>query len=969
MVGQRISNRVNCQSFRKFCPTMRHLARIHGSTMSNSVSPSPITPASPDFGTADGGSISSDIRLLAGLLGDTIQEQQGSAALELEERIRKLAKAWRTGDTDGLQQLRQAIGEVAADSAQAHSVLKAFTIYFQLVNLAEVRQRVRVLRLRALQAEQQSVAMDESFREAVSKLQAEGLAADDIQNLLNNLCIWPVFTAHPTESKRKTTLLILKGIADLLDQLDSPRLLREERDLLVEQIRDSIVLLWQSDETRSRKPTVLDEVRNNGLHYFKTTLFELVPQMYERLELALADVYPDSDFTLPSFLRYGSWIGGDRDGNPFVTTPVTERTLREHAMCVLERYMQQVDHLYHLLSPSINRVPVSAALLESIQADWQKVPADEHSVVERFDTEPYRQKLIMMYRRLQATRQRHQQPWDEAPDDSRAYRDCDEFVADLHLIRNSLLANHGQALTRPFLKRLIRSAEVFGFHLASLDIRQHSGKHEAAMEEILQRYHFPARYSEMEEADRLELLSREIQNPRPLTAELNFSEPTNELLQLFRLLRRAHAKLGPQCVGTYVISMTAGVSDILEVLLFARDAGLLGQIDVVPLFETIDDLLAAPRVMDQLLNSPAYREHLQQRGQRQQVMIGYSDSNKDGGYLRANWMLFTAQRELARVFENHGVKLMLFHGRGGSLGRGGGPANRAILAQPPESVRGQLKLTEQGEVVSGRYSDVDVARRHLEQLVSAVLLTGGKRPHHPDLQLWAEVMETLSTTALKQYRQLVENEEFIRYFLTTTPIQYVDHLNLGSRPARRKDTRTISDLRAIPWVFAWTQTRLYLPSWFGVGTALDSWIGEDPDRLVELQSMYREWPFFKTTLNNIHVGLGRADLWTASLYSELADATGREVFQGLQAEYELTCQRLLQVTGHESVLDTEPWLKKSIELRNPYLDPINLLQVELSKRWASEVNPDTDLGPEGEKLLASIMLSVSGIAAGLQNVG
>ena len=913
-------------------------------------------------------SISSDIRLLAGLLGETIVEQQGQGVLDLEESIRKLAKKWRqSGDSACLQELRERIRAIADDPVQAHSVLKAFTLYFQLVNLAEVRQRVRVLRERARGAEQSGQPMDESINESIFKLKSEGLGADDVQAVLSELTILPVFTAHPTESKRKTTLMILKNIAELLDQLDSEQLLNEQAALIVEQVRDYIVLLWQSDETRSRKPTVLDEVRNNGLHYFETNLFDLIPQMYERLEQALVQAFPDRKFELPAFLRYGSWIGGDRDGNPFVTTEVTEGALREQATRVITRYMQDVDRLYHLLSPSTNRVQISTKLADSIAEDWKLVPEEEAGKIERFATEPYRQKLIMMFRRLAATRELHARPWNAQVTAQRAYGACDQFLSDLKLIHASLCENRGQSLTRPDLNRLIRRAEVFGFHLASMDIRQHSGKHEAALAEIFARCGVTDEYAVLAEAQRIELLAEETRSQRPLTADFDFSADTNELLRLFRLIRESHSQLGQESIATYVISMTAGVSDILEVVVLARNAGLLGQIDIVPLFETIDDLLAAPEVMDQLFANEAYREHLAQRGQRQQIMIGYSDSNKDGGYLRANWMLFKAQRELARVCEQRQVQLMLFHGRGGSLGRGGGPANRAILSQPPESVKGQLKLTEQGEVVSGRYSNADVARRHLEQLISAVLLTSGKRPTLPKAKAWESVMDSISQNAYAKYRQLVEDETFIEYFATATPIKYVEFMNLGSRPARRKNTKTISDLRAIPWVFAWTQTRLYLPSWFGVGTAIESWRHAQPGGLEELQAMYREWPFFKTVLNNVHVGLGRADMWIASLYGELFDR-GDQVFQELQSEYELTCQGLLDVTGHDSVLDTEPWLKKSIRLRNPYLDPINLLQVELSKRWA-KLSLEAAEGGQQDAYLAAVMLSVSGIAAGLQNVG
>lgn len=909
--------------------------------------------------------IGEDIRLLAGLLGETIIEQEGRDAYELEEKIRKLAKSWREGSTQSRDQLKTISENIAENQSQTNSVLKAFAIYFQLVNLAEVRQRVRVLKQRALSAEQNGEDMDESFTQTLKKLQQEGAGPEQIQDMLNQMFICPVFTAHPTESKRKTTLVILRNIAELLDALNEHQLLEEQRALLIEQIRDCLVLFWQSDTTRTRRPTVMDEVRNNGLFYFENTLFSLLPQFYENLEYALARVYPETDFELPSFLKYGSWIGGDRDGNPFVSTEVTERTLREQKKCVLTFYMQEAHKLYRLLSPSINRVSFSPELLESLKRDFELVPEDELQVIRRFDSEPYRQKLIMVVRRLRATRECNENPWDTGGSNPRAYRSASELLSDLHLIRDSLIANKGRSLTRPFLNRMIRSVEVFGFHLASLDIRQHSNRHGSTIAEIFAKYDIEPNYEELDEPAKIAALSKEIMSRRPLTATLEFEESTSEIVSLFRAIRSAHKNLDSLAIPTYIISMTRGISDILEVVLLARDAGLLGAIDVVPLFETIEDLNAAPQVLSDLFENPAYKEHLGQRGNRQQIMIGYSDSNKDGGYLRANWMLFQSQRKIAEACEQKGIEFVLFHGRGGSLGRGGGPANRAILAQPPESVQGRLKITEQGEVISNRYSNPNIARRHLEQLTCAAMLTCGTRPQFEQLERWSSVMETISETAFAKYRELVQDKKSIEYFSTTTPIQFVDHLNLGSRPARRKKTESIADLRAIPWVFAWTQTRINLPSWYGVGSAIENWAGDNESHWTEIQEMYSQWPFFKTTMNNIHLGTGRADFDIASLYAELADIELREsIFDELKNEYEKTCSVLLRVTGHSDVLETEPWLKHSIRMRNPYVDPLNFLQVALTRRFQNSDNED-----ELEDLLASIMLSVNGIAAGLQNVG
>ncbi len=922
----------------------------------------------------------STIRFLGTLLGETIIEQEGQATFDLEEEIRNLAKVWRAeGDLQRVQeQIDQHMQALIAEPNKMLAVLKAFTIYFQLINLAEEQQRVHILREREQLAHEQAVPMDETIAHGVARLEAEGFDAEAIQQLLHDLFIVPVFTAHPTESKRRTILLKLKQIADALYKLNYQTLLPAEEEAIVQEVRENIVLLWQSDETRDRRPTVMDEVRE-GLYYFEATLFHLVPRIYRELERALAQFYPDHQFELPNFLRYGSWIGGDRDGNPFVTLDVTEETIRQQKETILKLYNIELDALYHNLSSAKTRVGVSTELVTSIERDFTLVPDDEVAVLERFRLEPYRQKLIMMFRRLRATRAANREPWrnrasrssDQTVKNQRAYGSVQEFLADLYLVRDSLLANKGERLAQGRLANLIRAAEVFGFHLATLDIRQHADRHRSAMTEVMERYGIVSDYAVLDEAERVAVLGREIASERPLTARLNFSESTNESIELFRLIRRARQEVGEHIIQTYIISMTTSVSNVLEVLLFARDAGLFGQIEVSPLFETVDDLLAAPQIMAELYENEIYRQHLAARGNRQQIMIGYSDSNKDGGYLRANWMLFRAQRNLAQVCEQYGVQLTLFHGRGGTLGRGGGPTNRAILAQPPESVKGRIRITEQGEVVSSRYDDEGIAHRHLEQLVNAVLLSSGQRPVYPKSEVWAETMETLSQLAYTKYRSLVEKPNFVRYFHEATPIDHVDQLNIGSRPARRKKTEAIFDLRAIPWVFAWTQSRVNLPSWYGVGTALESWLtdaasGEfHAERLSSLREIYQGWPFFRTVLDNIQGGLGKADMNIARLYAGLATPDLQaEIFADLADEFERTRRMLLTITQTDELLDNEKWLQRSIRLRNPYVDPLNYIQVALLRELRK-----AEASPDQAHFQAGVNLSVNGIAAGLQNVG
>lgn len=923
------------------------------------------------------------IRLLGDLLGKTIVDQEGSCIFESEEEIRLLAKSARTNEPGAHERLIAKIGAMAKDLPVAAANLKAFSTYFQLVNLAEEHERVRVLRQRAQIAYQENRPMDETMGEALATLQREGLSADDIQKTLGQLVVTPVFTAHPTESKRRTIRQILKRVSELLHQYNSKDLFEREREGVRKRLHDHIVLLWQSDETRDRRPTVGDEVRNTGLYFFENTLLDLIPRMYQELEEALETVFPGKDFEIPSFLTYGSWIGGDRDGNPFVTGDVTRDTLFQHQKQAIEFYCQQIQSLYELLSVSRSRNEFSQEFLANLERDKQAAHLSEEDTVDRFESEPYRQKLILMYRRLKNTLKWAAQPWDKREPSTSIYPSVESFLDDLYVIRGSLLANQGEQLARGQFARLVRAAEVFGFHLATLDVRQHARHHQAAAKEIFEFNRTVTDYTSLSEAEKVEVLTNELNSTRPWTGgrhidgKYGFSDTTNELLDLFRLIASAQQHHGSESMKTYIISMTQGESDLLEVLLLADDAGLSGKIDIVPLFETVADLKAAPAVMASLFENPTYARHLQARGGQQQIMIGYSDSNKDGGYLQANWMLFQSQRQLAETCNEHGIAMTLFHGRGGSLGRGGGPTNRAILAQPPESVRGRIRITEQGEVVSSRYSDPEIAHRHLQQLLHAVLCSAGQRPQYEKIGQWSQAMDELSQLAYDKYRSLVERDDFIEYFQHASPIDQIGSLNIGSRPSHRRATKTLDDLRAIPWVFAWTQSRTNVPSWYGVGTAFSDWLaqgGSDREaKMATLKEMYEQWPFFRTLLGNVHLGMGRADMTIGREYSKLAGKAGENVFSDIASEFEKSRLHLLEITGGEELLHTEPWLQHSIRVRNPYVDPLNYIQIELLKKLRGlnlDQSRDSDeTSQEKQDLLRSILQSINGIAAGLQNVG
>ena len=937
------------------------------------------------------------VRQLGNVLGETVVEQEGQAIFDLVEELRRLTRAQRQGDQNAGTQIERLTTRLVDDLDGTLGVLKAFTSYFQLVNLAEEQQRVRVVRQRAARAEENGRPMPETIQAAVKRLRTAGTPAQEMRRLLDEMLIKPVFTAHPTEAKRRTILLKLLDLSRLLRELDDHVLLPSEKTRTWEQIREIVVSLWQSDVNRERRPDVLDEVRE-GLYFFDTTLFDLLPDIYMELQLSLLKEYPDDDGgvedptgRLPTFLGYGSWIGGDRDGNPFVTQHVTEDALRQQKQQALELYRRAVVDMYGHLSVARTRGGFSHEFLDSLAHDIERAPLSDKARLERFTLEPYRQKMILIYRRLGATLAQTREAWQAQRPDPWAYQNAGEFIQDLELIQRSLCQNKGNRLAEGRFARLVQQARIFGFHLASMDIRQYSERHLEAVAELLHRYNQPQDrnfdYMKLSEEDRTRLLVDEIESPRPLTARLQYSGETNETVALFRLIRQAHERIAPEAIGAYIISMTTSVSHVLEVLLLAKDAGLFGKVDIAPLFETIEDLVRAPEIMSALFESPIYRKHLAQRGNRQEIMIGYSDSNKDGGFLRSSWSLYQAQQHLARICRAYEVKLTLFHGRGGSIGRGGGPANRAILAQPPGSVQGRIKITEQGEVISARYSNRAVAQRHLEQLVNAVLLAScetyqdslegeskGEKNSDATAEVWAEILEAASERSERKYRSLVENPAFLRYFHEATPIEQLAQMNIGSRPAKRRQTADISDLRAIPWVFAWTQSRVNLPGWYGLGTGLHA---ESPQRMAVLRNMYQDWPFFRTVIDRAQLSMRRADMTIAALYASLADtATQNAVFAEIMAEFRRTEQLILEITGQAALLDNEPWLQRSINLRNPYVDPLNYIQVALLNKQRTGVehnSKDTQIDrnatEEDPRLRQAILLSINGIAAGLQATG
>ncbi len=912
-------------------------------------------------------SLRENIRMLVSLLTSTLTEQEGSELLDIVEEIRLLSKARRTQDLRAGDRISEIIHDGMHDVPRMMAILKTFALYFQLVNIAEQQQRVRVLRRRARLAHEQDFPSQGNISYALHWMYHQGTTQDEMEKIVDSLSIIPVLTAHPTEANRRTILYKHKVIADILSELDVFDMGPREAEKRLQLISENIHSLWQSDESRELKPTVQDEVRH-GLYYLSTTVFELIPVVYRELEEQIRRYYPGFDKSLPVFLRYGSWIGGDRDGNPFVTSEVTKKTLAAHIQAVLELYIGEIDILFAHLSMSVNHTKFSDEFLNHLAEGKRRVPNEEQERLRLIRREPYRQMLAIIRWRLKATLDHAANLWGGREIKPSVYQRAEELIEDVQSIEESLRCYQGKVLADGRLSRLITTLRVFGFHFASLDIRQHAEKHFSALNEIFGK-HSPdePRWADLTEDEKIGWLSLEFTTSRPLTSELEFSESTNETVRVFRTIRQAHRLLGPRSIDTYIISMTEQPSQVLEVLLLAKDASLFGKLDITPLFESIEDLDRAPDVLCRLFSVPYYRKHLAGRGNHQAVMIGYSDSNKDGGYLGATWSLHKAQISILKACDRFGIRCTLFHGRGGSISRGGGGVERTITAQPPNTIRGRIKLTEQGEVISSQYTQPTIARSHMENLVSSVMLRSRPRDSQILDTGWVEAMEELGRVSSESYQALVDNPKLVKFFLEATPVDAITSLNIGSRPAKRRKTTGVADLRAIPWVFAWSQCRVNLTNWYGVGTALMHFTcnGTRPERVALLQNMCQGWDFFKVLIDNVQIALWKTDLFTASQYSELTDEDARTVFRAIVEEFEVTRKGLMLVLDREDLAAPDSWLYRSIQLRNPYIDPLNFIQIALIRRMRQG-----DI-KEGERSIIdnALSLSVKGLAAGLHGTG
>lgn len=891
--------------------------------------------------------ISDDIHLLGNLLGETILQQHGEAAFALVEEIRQLAKERRQGDEGADKELND---RIAALSLQDLNILtNAFSTYFQLINIAEDQQRLRVL-------EEREVAgnLQETLTQAIAQLHERGLQSTDVQRTLNHLCFRFVLTAHPSEAKRQEVLLLLAHIASLLAEVcQCPKIPRIERQLQGA-LLESIETLLQTQQVRARQKTVADEVQF-GLYYLTSVIMDVAVDVYGDLQEALEGYFPDQSWLHPpAILSYASWIGGDRDGNPNVTPYTTLDTLATMRAAARDVYLREVSNLRDLMTQSTQLTQISRHLGGLLREDA--------SLAIHYPNEPYRQQLERVRRNLEL---------DEYPTGL-------ELLDDLLPITDSLLQHGGKNVARGRLLRLIRKVRHFGLHLLPLDIREDAGLIRTALDEIFRNYGICENYETAPESKKCAILQREISNRRPLFPRdaTNLSETTRMIIDTWEMIAIAHQRYGSIAIDTVIASMSKNTSDVLAMLLLAREVGVDKDVDLVPLFETIADLRHAPTMMSTLFQTPVYQDYLKSRddgrGIRQQIMLGYSDSGKDGGYFASNWELYNANRALTSVCNEAGVSLQLFHGRGGSIGRGGGPTNRSILAQPPGGMRGGVKITEQGEVIAYRYANPGIARRHLHQVLNAAIIhcaeTNGSSDDPAVSPDWLEAMAFLADASRNVYRSFVyENPDFLAYWQQATPIHELSQLRISSRPASRKSKEGFAAMRAIPWVFSWVQSRAIIPSWFGVGSALAQFCATDDHNLILLREMYDRWPFFQNTIQNLEMDVAKADMGIARRYAQLV--TDQEMaerqFAVIDSEHRRTADYVCQITEQSALLDSLPVIQHSIIRRNPYVDPINFIQVELLRRFRACTNDD----PDRPALLRAVMDSINGIAAGMKTTG
>jgi phosphoenolpyruvate carboxylase len=918
----------------------------------------------------------SRVKLLGRLLGNVLVAQAGERVYAAVEALRKgYISLRRREDPVRRRRLEHLIASL--DPETLTQVIRAFSAYFSLVNIAEEEFQHRQRRRQVRKGGPLWVG---SFDHTLRAFRAQGISAENLQVLLNRIQYTPVFTAHPTEARRRTVMEGLRRIFLATEHLDDITLDHYAREEVQRHLEALIQILWKTEEVRPRRPEVIDEVRN-GLYYFRESLFEAVPLIYRYAEKAITNAYgaTGASVRVPSFLRFGSWIGGDRDGNPFVTPQTTLLAVSLQSEAVQEEYLARVRTLSRILSQSDAFCEPSQAFAESLAADIQACETHGWNSYERYAHEPYRRKLYIMRHRFKANL-RHlagiQGAPDEIPPATLPYAE-ETFRRDLYLVRDSL-SSHGDAnIAETELKDLIRLVETFGFQLLRLDIRQESGRHTEAVAEILSREGID--YTALDEEARLQQLAERIRGAVPGDLPAKLSEPTRQTLEVLRIMDLTRRAVTPNAFGNYVISMTHHASHVMEVMYLAWLAGLVGRRDgewfchcqVSPLFETIDDLAHIEPVMASLLDNPVYRALLESSDNLQEVMLGYSDSCKDGGIVASSWQLYQAQRRITRLTQARGVECRLFHGRGGTVGRGGGPTHEAIVSQPFATVHGKIKITEQGEVLAYRYSNAETAVYELSMGLTGLLKASCflVQPGTAEPKEHVGAMQELAELGEDAYRRLTdETPGFLDYFYEATPLDAIAQLNIGSRPSYRQQAdRSKASIRAIPWVFGWAQSRHTLPAWYGIGTALEQWREGSPEGFGTLRDMYEYWPFFRSMLSNTQMALFKADIAIAQEYAELChdQRLAEYVFEDIRAEHFRTVKQILDIVGAEQLIDDNPPLALSLSRRAPYLDPLNYIQIRLLQRYR-----DAGLGEEErEGWLYPLLQSINAIAAGIRNTG
>lgn len=926
------------------------------------------------------------VKLLGTLLGNILHDQEGGEVLAAVESLRKGFISLRKEENPARRRrLNKLINDMSPEKL-VH-VVRAFTIYFSLVNIAEESHQHNQRRKQLKHISDEEPLWKGSFDTTLRELRGKNISPEELQTLLDHLAYIPVITAHPTESKRRTIMNTLRRIFVTNEKLNDKNYTKSERLQLIDELESQIQVLWKTDEVRSRRPSVLDEI-GYGLGFFNECLFEAVPNTYRNFENAIARVCGRTEdgklkVNVPSFLRFGSWIGGDRDGNPNVKPETTAMAVRLQSQTILLEYLNRIPELVNLLTHSDKLVTPSKAILESLESDARYAEHAFADKPEKYEHEPYRRKLAIIRYRIERNLVAlkdvlHERIERQETNIQDKYPSEKEFLTDLKLIYNSLVGHGDERVANGKLKDLIRLVETFGFFCLRLDVRQESTRHTQAVIELFNQIGID--YSALNENDRMAALGKAIKDPDgidPHSSEL--TEPTQETLELFRVMAQIRTEVSPKAFGSYVISMTHEASHVMEVMLMARLAGLanyengkaVSAIRIAPLFETIDDLAHIEPVMTRLLDNPTYAELLKTVGNLQEIMLGYSDSCKDGGILASAWNLYEAQKQVTKLTNERGVRCRLFHGRGGTIGRGGGPTHDAIMAQPEGTVHGQIKFTEQGEVLSYKYSNHETAVYELTMGITGLIKASVNliKDNNPERKDFLAAMDELAKTGEASYRQLTDQTKgFLDYFYEATPVSEIALMNIGSRPShRKKGDRAKTSVRAIGWVFGWAQSRHTLPAWYGIGSALEQYRQHDPVRLAKLQKMYLEWPFFRAMLSNTQMSLFKAEPHIAREYAKLCKdkKTGEQIYSMFYEEFNRTFKQVLHITGSQMLLAENPTLELSLTRRNPYLDPLNYIQLVLLRRYRDETQSDENR----DMWLNPLLRSINAIAAGMRNTG